>query len=178
MITQATNINPTTMKNLKYLFLVIPFLIFLTSCENKKETVNCEVEKDAIETVLENYIVANENQNLELIEEIWAPNEDIVLYGTDSDERLMGWDVIREAVKEQFSFISDTYISASNQFIKVNCTGNTAWFAETLNYNYMYQGKNHTYEGLRFTGVVEKIDGKWKIVQAHLSVPASVNIGN
>ncbi len=165
------------MKTLKYLSLFISILLIFTSCEQQKK-VDCEAEEDAIETVLENYIIANENQDLELIEEIWAPNDDIVLYGTDSDERLMGWDNIRAAVKEQFGFISNTYISASNQFIKVNCTGNTAWFAETLNYNYMYKGEAQTYEGLRFTGVVEKLDGKWKIVQAHLSVPASVDIGN
>jgi len=127
---------------------------------------------------LENYILANENQDLELIENIWAASDDIVLYGTDSDERIVGWTNIRAAIKDQFGFISDTYISASNQFIKLNCTANTAWFAETLNYNYMYQGKAQKYEGLRFTGVVEKIDGNWRLVQAHLSVPASVNIGD
>ena len=165
------------MKTILSSVLLTTLLLILISCEHK-EKVNCEKEKDAIENVLENYILANENQDLELVEEIWAAKDDIVLYGTDSDERLMGWNNIREAVKEQFGFISDTYISASNQFIQINCTGNTAWFAETLNYNYMYNGKAHKFEGLRFTGVVEKIDGKWKIVQAHLSVPASVNIGD
>jgi len=73
----------------------------------------------------------------DLIEDIWASDNDIILYGTDSDERLMGWKSIEEAIKEQFGYITDTYISASNQFIKLNCTGNTAWFAETLNYNYI-----------------------------------------
>jgi len=147
------------------------------SCDHKSEA-NCKKDKVAIENLLENYIMANENQDVELIEEIWAPDDEIILYGTDSDERLMGWANIKEAIKEQFGYISDTYISASNQFIKLNCTGNTAWFAETLNYNYMYKGVAHKYEGLRFTGVVEKIDGRWLLVQAHLSVPASVGIGD
>ncbi len=165
------------MKTLASSLILTAVILLSTSCEQSKK-VDCEKEKDAIENVLEKYILANENQDLELVEEIWSPNDDIVLYGTDSDERLMGWNIIREKVKEQFGFISDTYISASNQFIKVNCTGNTAWFAETLNYNYIYDGKAHKFEGLRFTGVMEKMDGKWKIVQAHLSVPASVNVGD
>jgi len=131
----------------------------------------------AIENVLDKYIVANETQNFELIQEIWAPNADIILYGTDSDERLMGWINIKNAIKEQFSHITDTYISASDQFIKLNCTGNTAWFAETLNYNFVYSDKAQSYEGLRFTGVLEKMDGEWKLVQAHLSLPASVGVG-
>ncbi len=157
--------------------LLCVFLISFNSCEQKTKT-NCKKDKEAIENLLENYIIANENQDFELIEEIWAADDDIILYGTDSDERLMGWKSIKEAIKEQFGYITDTYISASNQLIKLNCTGNTAWFAETLNYNYMYRGEAHSYEGLRFTGVVEKIDDKWVLVQAHLSVPASVGIGD
>lgn len=157
--------------------ILLGILIISTSCEQQSEK-KCQEEKEAIENLLENYIIANENQDLELIEAIWASDDDIVLYGTDSDERVVGWASIRSGIKEQFGFISDTYISASNQFIKLNCTGNTAWFAETLNYNYMYKGVAHSYEGLRFTGVVAKIDGEWRLVQTHLSLPASVGIGD
>ena len=170
------------MKSFFYLSLISIFSIAL-SCGSpntspKKNKVNCKKDKEAIENLLENYILANENQNFDLIESIWADNDDIILYGTDSDERLMGWKNIKDAISEQFGLITETYISASNQFIKLNCDGNTAWFAETLNYNYMYKGHAQSYEGLRFTGVVEKIDGNWVLVQAHLSLPASVGIGD
>jgi len=158
-------------------FLVLAGLMLLSSCSNCDKDFNLKDETIAIENVLEKYIIANENQDFELTEEIWAPNPDIILYGTDSDDRLMGWTNIRAAIKDQFSQITDTYIAASDQFIKLNCTGNTAWFAETLNYNFVYKGEARSYEGLRFTGVLEKMDGEWKIVQAHLSVPASVGVG-
>ncbi|MCB2207287.1 MAG: nuclear transport factor 2 family protein [Bacteroidetes bacterium] len=164
------------MRSLPTLLLLAGFL-FILSCSNCDEDLNLRDETVAIENVLEKYIIANENQDFELTEEIWAPNPDIILYGTDSDDRLMGWTNIRSAIKDQFSQITDTYISASDQFIKLNCTGNTAWFAETLNYNFVYKGEARSYEGLRFTGVLEKMNGEWKIVQAHLSVPASVGVG-
>jgi len=157
---------------------LLSILLVAVSCSDQKKEFNCDVEKESIENLLENYILANENQDFDLIEKIWASDDDIILYGTDSDERLMGWSNIEEAIKEQFGYITDTYISASNQFIKLNCTGNTAWFAETLNYNYIYKGKAHKYEGMRFTGVLEKIEGEWVLVQAHLSLPASVGIGD
>lgn len=167
---------PFIMRNLSVLLVLTGFL-FISSCSNCDKDLNLMDETVAIENVLEKYIIANENQDFELTEEIWAPNPDIILYGTDSDERLMGWTNIRMAIKDQFSQITDTYISASDQFIKLNCTGNTAWFAETLNYNFVYKGEAKSYEGLRFTGVLEKMNGEWKIVQAHLSVPASVGVG-
>lgn len=165
---------------MKLLFstFVLSIMLLVGSCYNQNMESETKEDIAAIENLLENYILANENQDFDLIKKIWAPDDDIILYGTDSDERLMGWTNIETAIKEQFGYITDTYISASNQFIKLNCTGNTAWFAETLNYNYMYKGEAHSYEGLRFTGIVEKIDENWVLVQAHLSVPASVGIGD
>lgn len=161
-----------------YSTFVLSILLLTGSCDYQNKESDDKEALAAIENLLENYILANENQDFDLIKSIWASDEDIILYGTDSDERLMGWLNIESAIKEQFGHITDTYISASNQFIKLNCTGNTAWFAETLNYNYMYKGEAHSYEGLRFTGVVEKIDDNWVLVQAHLSVPASIGIGD
>ncbi len=158
--------------------LVLCIMFIGASCNNQQSKANCEDAKESIENLLENYILANENQDFDLIESIWADDDDIILYGTTSDERLMGWENIKNAIQEQFDLISDTYISSSNQFIKLNCTGNTAWFAETLNYNYIYKGAAHSYEGLRFTGVVERIDGDWVLVQAHLSLPTLDGIDN
>lgn len=160
--------------------IALSLFLFLTSCcdaDKKTSTFDCAKDKVAIENLLENYILANENENFDLIEDIWSSANDIILYGTSSDERLVGWPDIKNAIKVQFGQIEETYISSYDQSIKFNCTGNTAWFAENLNYNYMYKGEAYNYEGLRFTGVVEKIEGKWKIVQAHLSVPASASVG-
>ena len=159
------------------IFWLITVILFAASCTNCEKKINKADEINAIESLLEAYVIANENQDFDLIEKIWAPDSDIILYGTDSDERLMGWTNIRAAIREQFLAIEDTYISASDQFIKLNCTGTTAWFAETLDYNFVHKGEAKSYKGLRFTGVVEKIDGQWKMVQAHLSLPASVNVG-
>jgi len=158
-------------------FLVVFVILLASSCNDCDQKFSKADEMIAIENLLEEYVIANENQDFDLIEKIWAPDSDIILYGTDSDERLMGWTNIRSAVREQFLQIEETYISASDQFIKLNCTGTTAWFAESLDYNFVYKGEAKSFTGLRFTGVVEKMDGQWKLVQAHLSLPASVDVG-
>jgi ketosteroid isomerase-like protein len=157
--------------------ITVLFALFFVSCSDCGNKVDLIQDNLDIEHLLENYIIANETQDFVLIESIWSDESDIILYGTDSHERLTGWDNIRDAIKSQFGHIEDTYISASDQVIKINCTGNTAWFAEAINYNFMYNGEAKKFEGLRFTGVVLKIDGNWKLVQAHLSVPASIGVG-
>jgi ketosteroid isomerase-like protein len=158
--------------------ILVSGLFLLNSCtQTCADKVNRADEIIAIENVLEKYIIANENQDFDLIQQIWSPESDIVLYGTNSDEKLIGFTNIRKAIKEQFRLIEETYISASDQYIQINECGNTAWFAESLNYNFMYDGKAQSYEGMRFTGVLTKTDGSWRFVQAHLSLPGNVDIG-
>lgn len=167
------------MKKFTSLILWFPLLLFVsTSCSDCKETQSQTNEIAKIENLLERYVVASENKDYQTIEGIWAPNDSILLFGTDSHEKLMGWEAIRNAFRKQFTLIDNTYISVSDRYIKINCSGNTAWFAQILNYNFMYQDIAHSFEGLRFTGVVEKQDdGSWKMVQGHLSMPANIDLG-
>ena len=166
----------TAMKKSAF-FMTFGLLLILISCSTPQQTVKVTVNRSeelkSIENVLEQYIVANENKDLSLVEQIWAPDGDIILYGTASKDRLMGWNNIRNAFKKQFATIDNIFITTSEQYIKLNETGNTAWFAEILKYNYMKDGKAKSLDGLRFTGVLKHChDGKWRIVQAHLSIPA------
>jgi hypothetical protein len=161
---------------MKKVISVILIVLFATSCHKvgrEKATFDPIREKEKIALVLEKYVIANEEQNLNLIKEVWAMNPEIVVIGTNSDETIIGWDAIKNALQKQFASIEDTYISVRDQRIGMNETGNTAWFSEFVNYNYIYKGKPVKYEGLRFTGVLEKINGEWLIVQSHMSIPGS-----
>lgn len=160
---------------MKNLLFIVAALLIITSCEmnQKKQIIDLKAEVEMVELVLEKYVIANEKQDIDLVHEIWAPEPDIVVFGTNSNERLMGWDQIRLALEHQFNSFEDTYISVHDQVININETGNTAWFSEVLNYNYIYQGEAIQYEGLRFTGVLQKKNGDWFIVQSHMSIPGS-----
>ena len=102
--------------------------------------------------------------------------EDIELFGTDGDEQLVGFEAILKAMKTQFDELESILINISDQNIKINKAGNTAWFSQILNYNFIYQDENMSFEGIRFTGVLEKRDGKWVLVQGHLSVPYDADL--
>ena len=161
------------MKKLTFIILIGIFTAGCSKVNQDKVTFDPAKEKEKVALVLEKYVIANEDQNLNLIKEVWATNPDIVVFGTNSDETIIGWDAIKNALQRQFESIEDTYISVRDQRIGINETGNTAWFSEFVNYNYIYKGKPVKYEGLRFTGVLEKINGDWFIVQSHMSIPGS-----
>lgn len=151
-------------------FFSIMLLITLGSCADKN-VVDVQKEKTAIRLVLEKYALANENQDINMIEEIWCPSDSIVSIGTESGEILQGFSSIKSAVEKQFQAFSKTYISYSDQLINISKDGNTAWFSEIVNYNFIINSQAMQYEGLRYTGVLVKKDGKWKLVQTHISVP-------
>lgn len=160
-------------------FVTIIFAaILLVGCQQvnnktQEDQVDIDAEKERVALVLEKYVIANEKQDIDLVHEVWASSPDIVVIGTNSDEKLVGWDVIKNILQRQFDSFEDTYISVHDQVIEINKTGNTAWFSEILNYNYIYQGDAVQYEGLRFTGVLERDNGDWYIVQSHMSIPGS-----
>ena len=163
----------------KFILLIVVFAFFsLNSCVENNKNIDIKKEKKDIEAVLEQYNIANETHNFKLIENIWARDKGIVCIGTDTDEKLVGWEQIKKAFKNQFESLKDTYISVSDQIININKTVNTAWFSEILNYNFIYKGKPQSYNGIRYTGVLEKRDNKWVLVQTHMSIPVKSTVEN
>ncbi|MEA3504815.1 MAG: nuclear transport factor 2 family protein [Bacteroidota bacterium] len=156
------------MKTIKLIILVLVGTLLLGGCQ---QTCDKEQSLSDVQLLLEKYIIANETKNIELIKEIWAPDDNIMIFGTESDEKLVGWKQIQNTFIRQFESFEETYISVTDQNISLNCNNNIAWFSEILNYNYTLDGQAKRFEGLRFTGVIEKRGEKWHIVQSHMSVP-------
>ncbi len=162
------------MKKSFYSVLIL-LIVLAIACDNKKQKVDKVKEVAAIKLVLEKYALSNENQDIGMIEDIWCPSESIVSFGTEGGDKHIGFKEIKKAVQNQFDNFSDTYISYRDQIIEINESGNTAWFSEIINYNFILDGEANSFEGLRYTGVLVKRDGKWKLVQTHMSVPYTAN---
>jgi len=164
----------------KTMLLLIPlFLLGVAGCAPEVEKcpeVDLEKEMSEIRTLLEQYELARENEDFSTIEIIWANDDNILLIGTESHEELKGIDAIKKAMARQFNEFENTLINISDQKIGINKSGTTAWFYEMLDYNFIYQGEDMVFEGIRFTGVLEKRDGQWKLVQGHLSIPYEAEI--
>lgn len=155
------------MKKLLTIALLLTGTVLFAQDNNKKRN----EEEAKVLLVLEKYIIASETQNLQLIEDIFATDEPIVVFGTEAGEKILGWPDLKNAYRRQFNSFKDTYISARDQIVRINETGNTAWVSQMLNYNFLLEGVSKKFEGVRFTGVMIKKNGQWKLVQLHLSMP-------
>lgn len=161
-------------------------LLGLVSCDqgekhSKDSHHDAAIDKDKeiakVSEMLDLLATATENGNLDVIRSIWNNGDNTLLIGTESNEKLEGWAAIENAMKGQFDELEETLISISDQNIWLDRDARTAWFFEEMNYNFIYQDKAMSMDGIRFTGVFYKTDeGDWKLVQGHLSLPTSIDV--
>ncbi len=128
-------------------------------------------EKREIESVIRNFFMALDTQNLELMEAIIGHEEEMVHIGTGKGEIWRGWEELHKATAEQFKKLE--YYKAEIQKLRINIadSGDVAWYSHILNARIKSDGKEHVLNEARFTGVLEKTAGRWVMVQTHVSVP-------
>jgi len=154
--------------------LFIPFLlisfILITACSTSFDP---EIERENVRLVLEKFIRAWEEKNMATISQIWAHDEDMINFGTDADERWVGWESLKEKYTHMFGAFGKIDFTVSNQSIKISRSGTTAWYSENMDGDFITDGEQVNVRGMRVTGVLEKRNGKWVIVQRHVSMPES-----
>ncbi len=160
-----------------YLFPVLVLLLLSACCGEKKPVPDIAAEKSAIKLVLQKYVIANEAQNISIIEDLWANDSSVFSLGTEKRDILHGFEAVKKAFESQFNKFEDTFISATDQIIYVHPSCESAWFSEVLQYNFTMGDKSFENSNLRFTGFLEKRDRNWVIVHTHLSAPLD-NITN
>jgi uncharacterized protein (TIGR02246 family) len=157
------------MKKLTVILLVFAFLA-ISACEKK---VAVEAEIAAIKSVLDQFSQVYETENLELFSRIMAHDEDMVNFGTDVAERWVGWEQFKKAVQREFDTFESPRVSVRDQVIKISRFGNVAWFSGIGDFEIVVKGEPISLKGIRTTGVLEKRDGNWVIVQFHRSIPVA-----
>ncbi|NUQ40702.1 MAG: nuclear transport factor 2 family protein [Calditrichaceae bacterium] len=129
-----------------------------------------EAEKAQVKKVVDQIAQAMEAEDVEAISAIVAHDADMVNFGTDATERWVGWDALQASIEQQFAAFDNQQVSVRDQVIKVGASGTTAWYSQIMDWNLDAGGEVVNLEGMRASGVWEKRDGKWKIVQMHFSV--------
>lgn len=158
----------------RILLAVIPLLV--TACapppEESEEAppVDLVAEEAAVKGVVDAFTSIFVSEDMDLLSRTFAHDSDMVLFGTDESERWVGWDEFRASVEVQFASYEDTEVTTRNQVIHVNAAGETAWFSELVDMSLTAGGEQVEVPGMRVTGVLEKRNGVWVIVQMHASV--------
>lgn len=132
-------------------------------------TPDAQTQSD-IQALLEKYTVDYRNHDLEGIMEDWAPDAEVVLYGTGADEKRVGWQAIRDQFARNFAEAEE--LAFEWQWTAIKATGQVAWLAADALVRATVNGKISEFP-IRFTAIFEQINGRWYWVQRHSSAPAA-----
>lgn len=129
--------------------------------------------QEEIRSKIEQFFHAMDTQNLTLMQQLIPRSETTVHIGTDSGEVWKGWQVLNESTKEQFEELE--YYKADIQDLMINVaeSKDTAWYFHRLDAEIKSNGEVIQLKDARFTGVLERQNGRWVIAQTHVSIPDS-----
>jgi uncharacterized protein (TIGR02246 family) len=145
----------------------------LNECSHQKAepAIDIDAEKAAVKAVLDRYIQAFQTRNREGVAEVYAHDEDLVVFGSNPLDRRVGWKMTEAYIDKYFASVDRIEIGLNDQRIKVHRSGEAAWFSEVLYWKEVEKAKTFAIDSLRITGVLERRDGRWVIVQLHASGP-------
>jgi len=156
------------MKN--FIMIVAIAFLAMSACTQK---VDLGAEKAKVKAVIDQNIQMLVTEDIELASKIYAHDNDMVFYGTDAAESMVGWEAIKETLQKEFAGSEVKKISVRDEVIKVHDSGKVAWFSAIFDWDVIADGQAVKLEGVRATAVFEKRNGNWVFVQAHVSVPVS-----
>ncbi len=163
-------------KSLGSLFFTASLLA--ASCSPASETpmeappLDLTAEEAAARAVVDMWEQMWLNEDIALFDEAFAHDPDMVIFGTDEAEYWVGYEAARESLGYQLEVFEDTESTTRNQVVKVHESGEVAWFSQMMDFE-VTSGQERVEVTAWFSGVLEKRNGGWKIVQFHASVPVS-----
>lgn len=157
------------MKNSIILLLALAPFILPSCSENSK--LNLEAERAEVMQLLDKFERAHEERDLDLLLTCFSDKPDIIILGTDEDELWVDKKSMGEAQRRAYETFDKINLSVRDKIVKMCRTGGLAWFYQKVNWYVESEGNKFTFDGIRTTGVLEKEDDKWHIVQLHTSMP-------
>ncbi len=130
-----------------------------------KADANTEAE---VRAVLDRFEEAYTNNDLDGVLELFAPDPDLLLFGTGKDEKRLGLTEVRAQFERDFAQSPTT--SQRFEWTAVSAAGPVAWVAGDCVTDWEADGQEGSLQ-LRITVVLERRDDRWLFVHMHASVP-------
>lgn len=123
----------------------------------------------AVLATLEEFKQAYEGRNMERFLAVFAPDPDVVLWGTGADEKRVGLAEIRAQAERDWA--QSQAFTFEWAWTSVSAAGSVAWMSVDV-IGHASAGGQEMQLPLRASAVLEQRGGRWLWMQAHLSLPA------
>ncbi|MEZ5359562.1 MAG: nuclear transport factor 2 family protein [Candidatus Zixiibacteriota bacterium] len=150
-------------------FAAVIVLLLTGGCMEKQ--VNPEEEKAVIKQVIENSIGWAKNKDTDLLYSCFAHDANLFWYVPENNDAQVGFESFKDVVNNVF--MNDAFkavrFETKDMVINLSRDGSVAWWHCLLDDVNEWNGQQFSWINVRWTGVLEKQDGKWVIVQQHFS---------
>jgi uncharacterized protein (TIGR02246 family) len=119
--------------------------------------------------VINKYLEAYQNRDLEGFASLFVPDSDQIHFGTGADEKRIGRDEIK--VQAERDWAQTEALAFNLTWHQISAAGPVAWIAAESLGQGQVGGQTFAFP-MRMTGVVEKRGDEWLLVQSHASLPA------
>jgi ketosteroid isomerase-like protein len=123
----------------------------------------------AVRNVLDRLAQSYAQRDWEVLRAILAPDPDVLMYGTQADEKRIGLGEIKAQAERDWSQSESG--SIEYDWTMVSAAGDVAWVAADVLFRATIEGQDLALPG-RLTAVLEKRGDQWLIAQSHFSFPA------
>ncbi len=135
------------------------------------QTIDPAAEKSRIEAIIKNSITWAQTKDKELLFGSFVDDSTLFYFSPDNAGTISGIDAFRQLVDDLFMNPAFKAIKAEFKDLRITLarTGDCAWWSCYLDDFNEWNGNPANWENVRWTGVLEKRGGAWKIVQMHFS---------
>lgn len=151
-------------------FSILIAAIVLISCTPTPE-VDVNAEKPIIEEVIKNSIGWAQSKDTALLYSCFAQSEDLFWFAPEAGSVTYGFENFKQTVESVF--LNDAFqavrFEVKEMKITLSRSGECTWWSCILDDENTWNGQPASWLNVRWTGVLEKMDGQWKIVQQHFS---------
>ncbi len=152
------------------LLTAMTLFCLLFSCTHKTDT---DTEKSEVAKTVKLLYQSFEQKDINLMSEVMAHDESMLSFGTGISDVHKSWSEWKQNHLAQFQAFDNAKINTKSSNVYLSKTGNVAWFADVTDWTLVIHNETIEMNDIRITGVLEKRDNVWKIVQIHASVPQS-----
>ena len=143
----------------------------LGGCGTRRPQVDVAAETAAVDSVIRSNIRWAVQKDTALLYSTVAHDTALFWFSPDSGGTVTGYDSFRRTVERVF--LNPAFVAVSSDFrdvrIHISHSGDVAWWSCILDDFNTWQGRPANWENVRWTGVLEKRETGWFIVQMHFS---------
>ena len=165
------------MKQMNALLLMAGIIVACNSCKQSSTAVtdqfNVESEMEEVDRVIHNAICWAMTKDTIALYSTFVPDSTLFIFSPDSASTLTGFQAIRDLAEnfwmtERFKALE---CNIRDLRIRFSQGGDAAWYSCYLDDISEVDGRLSGWRNIRWTGVLEKRQGRWLIMQMHFSYP-------